>query len=49
MKSKGPRTDPCGTPIFIIPSSELNPLIVTNWRLFSKYDLYHLLAVPLIP
>ena len=47
--SRGPSTDPCGTPCLVYCDSEVVPLIETHCLLFVKYDLNQSLAEPLIP
>ena len=48
-KKRGPKTEPCGTPWLICSISELCPCIDTYYDLLVRYDLYQLLATPLIP
>ena len=35
----GPRTDPCGTPVFMMPLLDVILFTFTNWCLFSRKDL----------
>ena len=48
-KSKGPKTDPCGTPHEIPEVLDSKLLIDTNCLRFAKYDSSHLFANPRIP
>ena len=48
-KSKGPKTDPCGTFSVILEVFDAKPLIDTNCLWFAKYDSNHLFANPHIP
>ena len=41
-KSKGPKTDPCGTLHVILEVLDSKPLIDTNCLRFDKYDSNHL-------
>ncbi len=41
MKSKGPRTLPCVTPLTILQRSESTPQTLTCWDLFSRKELIH--------
>ena len=43
-KSKGPKTDPCGTPHVILEVLDSKPLIDTNCLWFAKYASNHLFA-----
>ncbi len=47
--SRGPRTDPCGTPCLVYVGSDVIPLMETHCLLFVRYDLNQLFAEPLIP
>ena len=44
-KTRGPRTDPWGTPSPTFCRSEWKSLIVTNWFLLGRYEENQLLAV----
>ena len=44
-KSKGPKTDPCGTPHVILEVLDSKPLIDANCLWFAKYDSNHLFAI----
>ena len=48
-KSKGPKTDPCGTPHVTLELLDTKPMIHKNCLLFAKYDSNHVFANPLIP
>ena len=48
-KSKGPETDPCGTPHIIFKVLDATPLIETNCLWFAKYGSNYLFANPRIP
>ena len=48
-KSKGPKTDLCGTPHVILEVIDSKPLIDTNYLRFAKYDSNHLFANPRVP
>ena len=47
-KSKGPKTDPCGTQHVILEVLDSMPLIDTNCLQFVKSDSNHLFANPRI-
>ena len=36
IKSKGPKTEPCGTPHSMLRYDELNSLKLTNWVLLER-------------
>ncbi len=49
MNKKGPRMDPCGTPIITGCSSERDRLKLTCWIRLDKYDLNHSSSLPSTP
>ncbi len=49
MNNRGPRMDPCGTPIVSGCSSERVRLKLTCWIRLDKYDLNHSSSLPYMP
>ena len=47
--SRGPRTDPCGTPCLMYVDSDVTPLMETHCLLSVRYDLNQSFAKPLTP
>mgnify|MGYP001595851294 CR=1 FL=1 len=48
-KSKGPRTEPCGTPDATAMVSDCDPFSTTDCVLLSRNDFIHLSVSPLMP
>ena len=48
-KSKGPRTESCGTPQVIVVSGDSSPSIDVSCILFVRCDLNQSRAIPLTP
>ena len=49
IKSMGPKTDPCGTPLITLATEEKQFSMATHWYLSRMKDKIQLSSLPVMP